>query len=91
MVALLLAIEAAPVSEFANLSGLMEAYEEPVVIPCLKGVQGVSQWHGIGLRRRLGWVGVQLSRADSISVISFLGRRMSVVTLHWFQRLACPR
>ena len=45
MVALLLAIEAAPMSEFANLSSLTEAYEEPVVIPSLKGAQGVSQWH----------------------------------------------
>ena len=85
-VALLLAIEAAPVLEFANLGSLTEAYEEPVVIPCLEGVQGVSQWHGICLGHRLGWVGVQLSRMDSISVIPFLGRRMSVVTLRWFQR-----
>ena len=84
MVTLLLAIEAAPVSEFANLGGLTEAYEEPVVIPSLEGVQGVSQWHRIGLRHHLGWVGIQLSRVDSISVISFLGRRMSVVTLRWF-------
>ena len=91
MVALLLAIEAAPVLEFANLGGLTEAYEEPVIIPCLEGVQDVSQWHGIGLWRHLGWVGVQLSRTDSISVIPFLGRRMSVVMLHWFQWLAHPR
>ena len=84
MVALLLAIEAAPVSEFTNLGGLTEAYEEPIIIPSLEGVQGVSQWHGMGLGHRLGWVGIQLSRADSISVIPFLGWRMSVVTLHWF-------
>ena len=90
-VALLLAIEAVPVSEFANLGGLMEAYEEPIIIPCLEGIQGVGQWHGIGLRCRLGWVSVQLSRADSISVIPFLGRWMSVVTLRWFRRLARPR
>ena len=83
-VALLLAIEAAPVSGFANLGGLTEAYEEPVVIPCLEGVQVVGQWHGIGLGRLLGWVGIQLSRADSISIIPFLSRRMSVVTLRWF-------
>ena len=80
-VALLLAIEAAPMSEFANLGSLTEAYEEPVVIPCLKGIQGVSHWHGVGLGCRLGWVGIQLSRMDSISVIPLLGRRMSVVTL----------
>ena len=84
MVALLLAIEAVPVSEFANLGGLTEAYEEPVIIPCLKGVQGVGQWHGIGLGHHLGWVGVQLSRADSISIIPFLGWWLSVVMLHWF-------
>ena len=71
MVALLLAIEAAPVSEFANLGGLTEAYEEPVVMPSLEGVQDVGQWHGISLGRRLSWVGVQLSRADSISIILF--------------------
>ena len=90
-VAFLLAIKAAPVSEFANLGSLTEAYEEPVIIPCLKGVQGVSQWHGVGLGRCLGWVSVQLSRMDSISVIPFLGRRMSVVTLSWFRQLARPR
>ena len=84
MVALLLAIEAAPVSEFATLGSLTEAYEEPVIIPCLEGIQCVGQWHGIGFGHRLGWVGVQLSRADSISVISFLSQRMSVVTLCWF-------
>ena len=84
MVALLLTIEAVPVSEFANLGGLMEAYEEPVVIPSLEGIQGVGQWCGIGLGHRLGWVGVQLSRTDSISIIPFLGRWMSVVMLHWF-------
>ena len=38
MVALFLAIEAVPVSEFANLGGLTEAYEEPVIIPCLEGI-----------------------------------------------------
>ena len=78
-------------SEFANLSGLTEAYEEPVIIPCLKGVQVVGQWHGIGLGCHLGWVGIQLSRTDSISVIPFLGLRMSVVTLCWFQQLDRPR
>ena len=83
-VALLLAIETAPMSEFANLSSLTEAYEEPVIIPCLKGVQCVGQWHGISFGHRLGWVDVQLSRADSISIIPFLGWQMSVVTLHWF-------
>ena len=90
-VALLLAIEAVPVLEFANLGGLTEAYEEPVIIPSLEGVQGVGQWHRIGLGHCLGCVGVQLSRADSISVIPFLGRRMSVVMLHWFRCLARPR
>ena len=49
MVALFLAIEAAPVTEFANLSGLTEAYEEPVIIPCLEGVQCVIQWSGVNL------------------------------------------
>ena len=53
-VALLLAIEAVPVSEFTNLGGLTEAYEEPIVIPCLEGIQCVVQWHGIDLGRRLG-------------------------------------
>ena len=48
-VAILLAIETVPVSEFANLDGLMEAYEEPVIIPCLEGIQCVIQWHGINL------------------------------------------
>ena len=91
MVALLLAIEAVPVSEFANLGGLTEAYEEPIIIPCLEGVQGVSQWHGVSLGHRLSWVSIQLSRTDSISVIPFLSRRMSVVTLHWFRWLARPR
>ena len=90
-VALLLAIEAVPMSEFANLGSLMEAYEEPVIIPSLEGIQGVSQWHRISLRRRLSWVGIQLSRADSISIIPFLGWQMSVVTLRWFQWLARPR
>ena len=70
--------------EFANLGGLTEAYEEPIVIPCLEGIQCVGQWHGIGLRHRLGWVNVQLSRADSISVIPFLSWQLSVVTLRWF-------
>ena len=89
--ALLLAIEAVPVLEFANLGGLTEAYEEPIVIPCLEGIQGVGQWHGISLGHRLGWVGIQLSRMDSISVIPFLGRWMSVVMLRLFQWLAHPR
>ena len=53
-VALFLAIEAAPVSEFANLGGLTEAYEEPVIIPCLEGIQCVVQWHGVDLGCRLG-------------------------------------
>ena len=75
MVALLLAIEATPMSEFTNLGGLTEAYEEPVVIPCLEGIQCVGQWHGIGLGHHLGWFRVQLSRAHSISVIPFLGWR----------------
>ena len=79
--ALLLAIEAAPVSEFTNLGGLTEAYEEPIVIPCPEGIQCVGQWHGIGLGCRLGWVSVQFSRADSISVIPFLSRRLLVVLL----------
>ena len=54
MVALFLAIEAAPVSEFANLGSLTEAYEEPVIIPCLEGVQCVVEWHGVDLGHRLG-------------------------------------
>ena len=49
MLALFLAIEAAPVLEFTNLGGLMEAYEEPVIIPCLKGVQCVIQQRGVDL------------------------------------------
>ena len=53
-VALFLTIETAPVSEFANLGGLTEAYEEPVIIPCFKGVQCVIQWRRIDLKRRLG-------------------------------------
>ena len=47
-VALFLAIEA------ANLGGLMEAYEEPVIIPCLEGVQCVIQWRRVDLGRSLG-------------------------------------
>ena len=90
-VAFLLAIKAVPVLEFANLGSLTEAYEEPVIIPCLKGVQGVGQWHGVSLGHRLGWVSIQLSRTDGISVIPFLGRRMSVVMLRWFRWLARPR
>ena len=43
MVALFLTIETAPMSEFANLSGLTEAYEEPVIIPCFEGIQCVIQ------------------------------------------------
>ena len=53
MVALFLAIEAAPVSEFANLGGLTEAYEEPVIIPCLKGIQCVIQRCEVDLGRCL--------------------------------------
>ena len=54
MVALFLTIEAVPVSEFANLGGLTEAYEEPIIIPCLEGVQCVVQWRGVNLGCRLG-------------------------------------
>ena len=53
-VALFLTVKTAPVSEFANLGGLTEAYEEPVIIPCLEGVQCVVQWRGVNLRHRLG-------------------------------------
>ena len=53
-VALFLAIEAAPMLEFANLASLTEAYEEPVIIPCLEGVQCVFQWCGVDLGHHLG-------------------------------------
>ena len=53
MVAVFLAIEAVPVSEFANLGGLTEAYEEPIIIPHLEGVQCVVQW---GQPQALPWL-----------------------------------
>ena len=37
-VTLLLAVEATATPEFTNLSGLPEAYEEPIVVPTIQGV-----------------------------------------------------
>ena len=47
-VALLLAIEAVPMSEFTNLSSLMEAYEEPIIIPCLEKDESASGAASVG-------------------------------------------
>ena len=43
MVALLLAVETATSPEFANLSGLPKADEEPIVVPAFQGVRHVFE------------------------------------------------
>ena len=83
MVTLLLAVEETATPEFANLSGLPEAYEEPIIVPAFQGVHCVVECWRVGLGHHLYLGGIQLGRADCISVISFLGRRLSVVMFCW--------
>ena len=40
-VTLLLAVEVMVTPEFANLSCLLEAYEEPIVVPAFQGIHGI--------------------------------------------------
>ena len=80
-VTLLLAVEAMATPEFTNLSGLLEAYEESIIVPAFQGIHCVIEHWRVSLGCRLCLGGVQLGRADCISVVSFLGRRLSVVTL----------
>ena len=81
MVTLLLAVEATATPEFTNLSGLLEAYEKPIVVPAFQGIHCIIEHWRVGLRCCLHLGGIQLGRVDCISVISFLSRRLSVVML----------
>ena len=42
-VTLLLAVEATATPEFANLSSLPEAYEEPIIVPAFQGIHCIIE------------------------------------------------
>ena len=80
MVALLLAVETMTISVFTDLSSLLEADQESVVVI---GLQGVHCVVGVGVNfwcflRRLG---VELSQADCIPIIPLVSWWLSMITL----------
>ena len=87
-VALLLAIEAMATLVFADLSSLLETYEESIIVPGFEGIHSITNNWRVNLGCCLHLASIQLGRADCVSIIPFISRWLSVITLHQLQWLA---